>query len=47
MDDTLNNISHATLDQGLSLECSESEFSSYHLSDGDENVPSKAEIRSQ
>ena len=47
MDDNLNNISHATLDQGLSLECSESEFSSDHLSDGDEYVPSKAEIRSQ
>ena len=47
MDDNLNNISHATLDQGLSLECSESEFLSDHLSDGDEYVPSKAEIRSQ
>ena len=47
MDDNLNNISHATFDQGLSLECSESEFSSDHLSDGDEYVPSKAEIRSQ
>ena len=47
MDDNLNNISHATLDQGLSLECSESEFSSDHLSDGDEYVPSKADIRSQ
>ena len=43
----MNNISHATLDQGLSLECSESEFSSDHLSDGDEYVPSKAETRSQ
>ena len=47
MDDNLNKISHATLDQGLSLECSESEFSSDHLNDGDEYVPSKAEIRSQ
>ena len=47
MDDNFNNISHATLDQGLSPECSESEFSSDHLSDGDEYVPSKAEIRSQ
>ena len=47
MDDNLNNISHATLDQGLPLECSESEFLSDHLSDGDEYVPSKAEIRSQ
>ena len=43
MDGNLNNISHATLDQGLSLEWSESEFSSDHLSDGDEYVPSKAE----